>query len=147
MTAAARAARLFRRRSSMSNGSSHPHLDRWHRIVFQRDAQDLQAMLAEDVVFHSPYLDQPYSGREAAALILTTVSAVFQDFTYHREIVEGHNWALEFSARVGDQSLKGIDLIRLNDDGLIVEFEVFVRSYNGLQALGASMARRLNSAS
>jgi hypothetical protein len=131
----------------MDNESLHPHLDRWHRIVFQRDAQDLQAMLAEDVVFHSPYLEQPYSGREATALILTTVSEVFQDFTYHREIIEGNNWALEFSARVGDQSLKGIDLIRLDDDGRIVEFEVFVRPYNGLRALGVAMARRLNSTS
>ena len=147
MTAAAKAARLFRRRSSMSNGSSHPDLDRWHRIVFQRDAQDLQAMLAEDVVFHSPYLAEPYAGRQATALILTAVGEVLQDFTYHREIIEGNNWALEFSARVGDQSLKGIDLIRLDDGGLIVEFEVFVRPYNGLRVLGVAMARRLNSAS
>ena len=131
----------------MDNSSSGPYLDRWHRIVFQRDAQDLQAMLAEDVVFHSPYIEQPYSGRQATALILTAVSEVLKDFTYHREIIEGHNWALEFSARVGDQSLKGIDLIRLDDDGLIAEFEVFVRPYNGLRALGVAMARRLNSAS
>ena len=131
----------------MSNGSSHPHLKRWHRIVFQRDAQDLQAMLAEDVAFHSPYLEQPYTGRQATALILTTVGEVLQDFTYHRKIIEGNNWALEFSARVSDQSLKGIDLIRLGDDGLIVEFEVFVRPYNGLRVLGVAMARRLNSAS
>ena len=131
----------------MDNGSSHPHLDRWHRIVFQRDVQDLQAMLAEDVVFHSPYLAEPYAGRQATALILTTVSEVLQDFTYHREIIEGNNWALEFSARVGDQSLKGIDLIRLDDDDLIVEFEVFVRPYNGLRTLGVAMARRLSSTS
>ncbi len=127
----------------MDSGSSHPHLDRWHRIVFQRDVQELQAMLAEDVVFHSPYLPEPYAGRQATAQILTAVSGVFQDFAYHREIVEGHNWALEFSARVGDQSLKGIDLIRLDDDGLIAEFEVLVRPYNGLRALGVAMARRL----
>jgi hypothetical protein len=131
----------------MDDGSSHPHLDRWHRIVFRRDVQDLQAMLAEDVVFHSPYLEQPYSGRESTAAILTTVGEVLQDFTYHREIVEGHNWALEFSARVGEQSLKGIDLIRLDDDGLIVKFEAFVRPYNGLRALGVAMARRLSSTS
>jgi hypothetical protein len=131
----------------MDNGSSHPHLDRWHRIVFQRDASELQSMLAENVVFHSPYLAESYAGRQAAWLILTTVSEVFQDFTYHREIIEDKNWALEFSARVGDQSLKGIDLIRLDDDGLIAEFEVFVRPYNGLRALGVAMARRLNSTS
>jgi len=42
-----------------------------------------------------------------------------------------------------DLSVKGIDLIRLDDDGLIVEFEVFIRPANGLQALGEAMARRL----
>jgi hypothetical protein len=131
----------------MDNGSSYSCLDRWHKVVFQRNAQELQAMLAEDVVFHSPYLPEPYAGREATALILTTVSEVLQDFTYHREIIEGTSWALEFSARVGDQWLKGIDLIRLDDDGLIVEFEAFVRPYNGLRALGVAMARRLNRAS
>jgi len=104
-------------------------------------------MLAKDVVFHSPYVPQPYSGRQAASLILSTVSEVFQDFTYHREIVESHHWALEFSARVGDQAVKGIDLIRLDDDGRIAEFEAFVRPYNGLRALGVAMARRLNSTS
>ena len=123
------------------------HLDRWHNIVYQRDGQELQAMLAESVVFHSPYLPEPYAGRQATALILTTVSEVFQDFTYHREIIEGNNWALEFSARVGDQSLKGIDLIRLDDNGLIAEFEVFVRPYNGLRVLGVAMARRLSGTS
>ena len=131
----------------MDNRSSHPELDRWHRIVFQRDAQDLQAMLAENIIFHPPYLAEPYAGRQATALILTTVSEGFEDFTYHREIIEGNNWALDFSARVGDQSLKGIDLIRLDDDGLIVEFEAFVRPYNGLRALGGAMARRLSSTS
>jgi hypothetical protein len=31
------------------------HLDRWHHIIFERDLQELQAMLAENVVFRSPY--------------------------------------------------------------------------------------------
>jgi hypothetical protein len=127
----------------MSQQMSSPHLDRWHQIVFDRDQQDLQAMLAENVVFRSPYLWKPYNGRQAAWLILSTVSEVFQDFTYHRELIDGNTWALEFSARVGDLSLKGIDLIKLDDDGLIVEFEVFIRPANGLRALGEAMARHL----
>lgn len=123
--------------------STHSHLDRWHNVVFKRDMQDLQAMLAENVIFYSPFLWKPYHGRQAAWMILTAASEVFQDFSYHRELVDGNDWALEFSARVGDLSVKGIDLIRLNDDGLIVEFEVFIRPANGLQALGAEMARKL----
>lgn len=124
-----------------------PPLDRWHHIVFDRDLTDLQAMLAEDVVFRSPYVWRPYHGRQAAWLILSTVIDLFQEFEYHRELVDGNNWALEFSARVGDLSLKGIDLIRLDDDGRIVEFEVFIRPFNGLQALGAAMADRLSRSS
>jgi len=124
-----------------------PHLDHWHHIVFNRDLAALQAMLAEDVVFRSPFLWRPYHGRQAAWLILSTVIDVFQEFAYHRELADGNNWALEFSARVGDLSLKGVDLIQLDDDGRIVDFEVFIRPFNGLQALGAAMARRLDPAS
>ena len=128
----------------MSNSNPIPiHLDRWHGIVFNRDRAELQAMLAEDVIFRSPYAWRSYEGRQAAWLILSTVMEVFQDFTYHRELVDGDNWALEFSARVGDLSLKGIDLIRLDGAGRIVAFEVFIRPFNGLQALGAEMGRRL----
>lgn len=125
------------------NPSGYAPLDRWHHIIFNRDLPALQAMLAEEVVFRSPYVWRPYQGRQAAWLILSTVIDVFQDFAYHRELVDGDNWALEFSARVGDLSLKGIDLIRLDGDGRIVEFEVFIRPFNGLQALGMEMARRL----
>ena len=118
-------------------------LDHWHHIVFNRDLAALQEFLAEDVVFRSPYVWRPYHGRQAAWLILSTVLDVFQEFTYHRELIDGDNWALEFSARVGERSLKGIDLIRFDGDGRIIEFEVFVRPFNGLQALGEEMARRL----
>ncbi len=124
--------------------NANPHLDRWHRIVTDRDWHDLQDMLAEDVVFRSPFLWRPYTGRQAAWLILTNVAEVFEEFQYHREVVDGSDWALEFSARVGDLSLKGIDLIRVDEEGWIVEFEVFVRPANGLQALGAAMAQRLS---
>jgi SnoaL-like domain len=127
----------------MSQTETSTHLDRWHKIVYQRDLQDLQGMLDENVVFYSPYAWKPYHGRQAAWMILSTVSEIFQDFTYHRELIVGNDWALEFSARVGDRSVKGIDLIRLNDEGRIVEFEVFIRPANGLQALGEAMRQRL----
>jgi len=69
---------------------------------------------------------------------------VFEDFRYHRRFAEGNDVALEFSARIGETELKGIDLVRFNDDGLITEFEVMVRPASGLQSLGLAMARRLD---
>lgn len=118
-------------------------LEQWHHIVFERDLEALSAVLAEDVVFRSPFVWKPTHGRMPTFIILSTVIDVFQDFAYHRELVDGDNWALEFSARVSDLSLKGIDLIRWNEARQIVEFEVFVRPYNALQALGQQMQQRL----
>jgi hypothetical protein len=70
---------------------------------------------------------------------------VFEDFVYHREFVssDGLSITLEFSARVGDKQLKGVDLIRFDSTGKIVEFEVMVRPMSALQALGDEMGKRL----
>ncbi|MNK85301.1 hypothetical protein D3C87_1051760 [compost metagenome] len=70
---------------------------------------------------------------------------VFEDFTYHRELAtaDGLNVVLEFSAKVDGKQLKGIDMIRFNEQGKIVDFEVMVRPMSGLQALGEEMGRRL----
>jgi len=50
---------------------------------------------------------------------------------------------LEFSAEVNGKQLKGIDLVRFDEQGRIVDFEVMVRPFNGLQALGEEMGQRL----
>jgi len=118
-------------------------LARWHRIVFERDLQGLNDILAVDITFFSPVRWKPFEGRLAAHAILSTVMEVFQDFAYHRQFADGQNWALEFSARVDDLSLKGIDLIRFNDHGQIQTFEVFIRPANALQAVTSSMGQRL----
>ncbi len=49
----------------------------------------------------------------------------------------------EFSARVGDKQLKGIDLIRFDAEGRIVDFEVTIRPLSGLRALGEAMGQRI----
>jgi hypothetical protein len=52
---------------------------------------------------------------------------------------------LEFSAEVSGKALKGIDMLRFDDQGLIEEFEVMVRPMSGLQALAAKMGAQLSS--
>ena len=70
---------------------------------------------------------------------LRTVITILEKFTYDRQFVtdDGKSVVLEFSAAVGDKALKGIDMIRFDDEGRIVEFEVMIRPFNALQALGA----------
>ena len=78
-------------------------------------------------------------------LILNTVFKVFEDFAYHRELVtaDGLNVVLEFSAKVSGRELKGIDMVRFDESGKIIDFEVMIRPMSGLQALGEEMGRRL----
>lgn len=120
-------------------------LETWHRLVETRDLSGLPAIVHPDAEFRSPMAFKPYRSREAVVLILSTVITIFENFTYHRTLAseDGLNVVLEFSADVGGKSLKGIDLVRFDEDGLIVDFEVMIRPLNGLQALGAEMGARL----
>lgn len=120
-------------------------LARWHQFVAARDLSALPELLHPQAVFRSPMAHSPYPGAQAVNLILNTVIKVFEDFTYHRELASADSLSvvLEFSAKVAGRELKGIDLIRFDESGRILEFEVMVRPMSGLQALGAEMAQRL----
>lgn len=120
-------------------------LEAWHEMVARNDLGALEAIVHPDAVFRSPMAINAYRPRPALLLALQTVVTIFKDFTYHRQLAsaDGLSVVLEFSATVNDKQLKGIDLIRFDEQGLIVEFEVMVRPLNGLQALGAEMGARL----
>ncbi|MFW9078931.1 nuclear transport factor 2 family protein [Pseudomonas sp. P2757] len=133
----------------MSQPDLHPNaaesLNRWHSMIRTGDLSALPDLLDPDAVFRSPMAHTPYPGAPVVSMILNTVFNVFEDFAYHRELAtaDGLNVVLEFSAKVAGKELKGIDMIRFNDQGKIVEFEVMVRPLSGLQALGAEMGQRL----
>lgn len=119
-------------------------IQKWHDMVANRDMSILNELLADDVVFRSPVAFKPYEGKQVVYFILTNVIQVFENFTYHREFCteDEQSVVLEFSATVSEKQLKGIDMIRFNEHGQIVEFEVMIRSLSGLQALGAKMGER-----
>ncbi|MDB6144246.1 MAG: hypothetical protein JWP80_3290 [Pseudomonas sp.] len=133
----------------MSELNLHPKaaesLSQWHAMVNSGDLRALPDLLDPQAVFRSPMAHTPYPGAPVVAMILNTVLEVFEDFEYHRELstADGLNVVLEFSANVDGKQLKGIDMIRFNEQGKIIEFEVMVRPLSGLQALGDHMGRRL----
>ncbi|WP_047307456.1 nuclear transport factor 2 family protein [Rhodopseudomonas palustris] len=116
----------------------------WHDVFVSRNSDRMRPLLAEDVVLHSPVVRSPIGGRTACLLVLCTVSSIFQGFRYHRTYVGGRQEiALEFSAAIDGWDLKGIDLMRFNDDGEIAEFEVLIRPLRALSALGEEIGRRI----
>ena len=117
---------------------------RWHEMLANRDMSILNELLADDIVFRSPVAFNPYSGKLVVFFILTNVIQIFENFTYHREFYteDGENVVLEFSANVSGKSLKGIDMIRFNGQGKIIDFEVMIRPMSGLAALAEKMGER-----
>ncbi len=120
-------------------------LRRWHEMVARKDLSAVEEILDADATFRSPMAHHPYPSAPVVATILKTVAEIFEDFTYHRQLAapDGLNVALEFGARVGKRELKGVDLIRFDEQGKIVDFEVMIRPMSGLSALAEQMAQRL----
>lgn len=83
-------------------------------MIASHDMAELPSLLHPDATFRSPMAYKPYATASAMNLIPSTVLGVFGDFEYQRELATDDrlNAVLEFSARVGDKQLKGIDLIR-----------------------------------
>lgn len=125
---------------------STQNLERWHSVVFNGDLKLLSQILDDNVEFHSPTLWAPKIGKPITQYILQMVLDIFEDFEYHRQWVDGNNMALEFSARVDDKQIKGIDLIQWDDNGKIIHFEVMLRPMNGLQVMFDKMTERLQQA-
>ncbi len=119
-------------------------LSKWHQFVETQNPDLLTELLADDVKFHSPFVWKPKEGKLVTTTILLTVTTVFQKFRYIREVLDAKTWALEFEAKIGDLSMRGIDLITLNDEGKIIDFEVMIRPANALQLLGIEMTKRLS---
>jgi hypothetical protein len=122
------------------------NLQRWHKVVFAKDFDLLNELLDENVEFHSPTLWKPKLGRDVTAYILQMITAMFEDFEYHREWISEDSLALEFSANVEGKNLKGIDLIRWNDEDKIIHFEVMLRPLNTLQLVFEKMTKHLQDA-
>ncbi|ARU06196.1 hypothetical protein CCO03_17300 [Comamonas serinivorans] len=117
----------------------------WHDILTRNAMEELDPLLSDEIVFRSPVAFTPYPGRAAIKLILKTVNTVFSQFEYHRTFFseDGLSVTLEFSANVGDKRVKGVDIVRFNADGQMLEFEVMVRPMSGLAALAEQMGAKL----
>lgn len=120
-------------------------LTKWHDMVAAQDLGALRAITHPDAVFRSPVAHKAYHSAEAVVLAVSTAASVFSDFAYHREAAtaDGLSVVLEFSAKVADKSVKGIDFIRFDEDGRIVDFEVMMRPLSGVQAMAEEMGQRL----
>ena len=120
-------------------------LDTWHRLVRTQDPSGLQALLAEEAVFHSPVVHTPQRGRKLAAAYLGAAFHVFFNptFRYVREIVGPTDAMLEFETQIDGITVNGVDLIRWNEAGQIVDFKVMIRPLKAINLIHQRMAAML----
>lgn len=122
------------------------NLTQWHEIVQERNWIALNEILDEEIEFHSPFVWKPKEGKEVIVFILKNVISILEEFSYRREWVKDKDMALEFSAKIGGLSVKGIDLIKFNDHNRIEHFEVMLRPANALMKVGEEMSSRIEKA-
>ena len=125
--------------------TEHHPLDTWHRLVRSQDASGLGALLADDAVFHSPVVHAPQAGKKLVARYLGAAFHVFFNptFRYVREIVGPSDAMLEFETDIDGVHVNGIDLIKWNPAGLIVEFKVMIRPLKAINVIHQRMATML----
>lgn len=124
--------------------TDHP-LETWHRLVRTQDPSGLSALLAEDAVFYSPVVHTPQRGKKLVAAYLNAAFHVFfnPSFRYVREIVGASDAVLEFETEIDGVLVNGVDLIKWDDAGRIIEFKVMLRPLKAINLIHERMAAML----
>jgi hypothetical protein len=117
----------------------------WHRVATTRDTSLLASLLAEDVVFRSPAVHQPQQGKALTTGYLAAAIAVLgPTLTYVREWHGADSAVLEFTARLDDLDIHGVDILTWNARDQLTDFTVMVRPIRALERLVAQMREQLS---
>ena len=120
-------------------------LERWHRVVATGSESALAEVLADAVVFHSPIVHSPQVGKAIVTAYLAAALKVLgtPSFRYVREVIGERDAVLEFIVEVDGLHVNGVDMIRWDDDGRIVDFKVMIRPLKAIDLIHRKMAAAL----
>jgi hypothetical protein len=124
---------------------------KWHRVL-DGDG-NLAELLADDVVFYSPVVFTPQRGRDVTTMYLQAAGQVLVGnetdggFRYVKKVLADDTAVLEFETSLAGKYVNGVDIIRCNDEGRIVEFRVMLRPLQAINAVHEQMRSMLESLS
>jgi ketosteroid isomerase-like protein len=128
-------------------------IDRWHRFMRGDTPDALDRLLHDDVVLYSPVVHTPQRGKTIVAKYLKAARATFAaigfdadtgpSFRYVKHIVSGDTGVFQFETEMGGKHVNGVDIIRVDGAGTIVEFRVMVRPLQALNAVHELMGAEL----
>ena len=121
----------------------------WHDLMQRRDAGGLDALLADNAVFHSPVVHKPQAGKALVKMYLAAAFRVFgnETFRYVRELRGERDAVLEFELQLDGIHINGVDMIRWNDEGRIIDFKVMLRPLKAVNLIHEKMAAMLQAGS
>ena len=119
--------------------SHHPTIESFFTAIKSNNVYELKNILDQNVVFKPPTYWKQWQGREVVARILTNVGLIFKNLEYKRVLCNNSDYFLEFSCKIGQLDATGVDMITLNAQGLIENFEVVMRPYKSVGELRKSM--------
>lgn len=128
--------------------STHP-IDAWRSLAHSPDPTRLDALLDDNAVFISPVVHTPQRGKAIAKAYLAAALQVFLSptFRYVREIRGEADAMLEFETDIDGVLVNGVDIIRWNEAGKIVEFKVMIRPLKAINLIHERMGAMLAAAS
>jgi hypothetical protein len=147
-----------RPRGPNAHGREHVMIDavveQWHRFMRGELPEALDDLLADEVVFYSPIVYTPQEGKDVTKLYLRAAAATLPGdggapasgepspggaFRYTKQVTSGDTAVLEFETTVDGKYVNGVDIIRCDDDGRIVEFRVMIRPLQAVNIVHEKM--------
>lgn len=142
-------------------------IEKWHRHLRGELPGGLDELLDEHVVFFSPIVHTPQEGKALTSMYLQAAAqtlpgdgaaALGSDgsdgpserpgrFRYTKQVLDGDTAVLEFETTVEGIFVNGVDIIRCNDEGRIVEFRVMLRPLKAINLVHAQMRAMLEAMS
>lgn len=133
-------------------------IDRWHQYLSGELPGGLDELLADDVIFYSPIVYTPQEGKAITKLYLEAAGQTLPGdspeggdgspvggFRYTKQVMAGDTAVLEFETTVQGTYVNGVDIIRCDEDGRIVEFRVMLRPLQAVNLLHRLMKTMLES--
>ena len=134
-------------------------IEQWQAHLRGELPGGLDTLLDDEVVFYSPIVFTPQRGRAITKRYLEAAAQTFPGddggapaagggvtaggFHYTRTVAAGDTAVLEFETTMGGRYVNGVDIIRCNAEGRIVEFRVMIRPLQAVELVHRRMAALL----
>ena len=116
-------------------------VETWYRVVAGELSEALDGPPADDAVFYSPVVYTPQRGKGVTTMYLRAAAQTLPGdhahgaFHYTKQVLAGDVAMLEFETTVGGKYVNGVDIIRCDETGRIVEFRVMIRPLQALDVV------------